>query len=178
MSANRGEKVVRFQNLYKTYSGLAFTNPYDRPIAVDGIQNQLLKAFGTQGGFGIFDEDKSGQGGLLRRSLLWYRPPNKELVKIKFLPSRTIVVPSWSWMAYMGEIDYLKLEFGNIDWMEIQSPWSSNGGRGLLTDDRGGDIALNGEVRAPHSMPLVKDQVSCSLTCPGDRKCRRSSVWF
>jgi hypothetical protein len=147
MSANKGEKIVRFQNLYKTYSGLAFTKPYDRPIALDGIQNKLLKAFGTHGGFGIFDEDRSGQGGLLRRSLLWYRSQSAELVKIKFLPSSTIAVPSWSWMAYIGEIDYLKLEFGNMDWKEIQSPWSDNGRKSLPTDSRSGNIALIGEVR-------------------------------
>ncbi|KAF4633372.1 hypothetical protein G7Y89_g4749 [Cudoniella acicularis] len=142
MSANRGEKIVHFQSLYKTYSSLAFANQNDRPIAVDGIQNRLLKAFETQGGFGIFDEDRSGQSGLLRRSLLWYRPlSNTEPVKNAFLSSRTTTVPSWSWMACLSEIDYLKLGFGNIDWMEIQSPWSGK-------DDGVGNIALSGKVRA------------------------------
>lgn len=27
-------------------------------------------------------------------------------------------------MAYIGEIDFLKLDFGKVDWVTIQSPWS------------------------------------------------------
>ncbi|KAJ9138333.1 Serine/threonine-protein kinase par-4 [Pleurostoma richardsiae] len=130
MSTSQGEKIIRFQNLYKTYSGLAFTKAYDRPIAVDGIQSCLLKAFGTHGGYGIFAEknDKGRGPGLLRRSLLWYRPPDKkELVRIKFPQDHAGVatVPSWSWMAYMGEVDFLQPPFGNINWMAIRSPCES-----------------------------------------------------
>jgi hypothetical protein len=148
MSATQGEKIIRFQNLYKMYSGLAFSNPCDRPVAVDGIQNRLLRAFGTRGGFGIFDEDvKSGQRGLLRRSLLWHRAPNAELTRINFSPSRALEVPSWSWMAYMGEIDYLKLDFGKVEWEYLRSPWSGGVGDSLLTTSRGGNIALTGEAQ-------------------------------
>ncbi|KAI3336766.1 hypothetical protein HD806DRAFT_517809 [Xylariaceae sp. AK1471] len=153
MSASQGEKIIRFQNLYKTYSALAFTNSYDRPIAADGIQSRLLKAFGTRGGYGIFDEDsKSGQRGLLRRSLLWYRPDgvsdNMKLTRIAFPSGRgPAVVPSWSWMAYTGEIDFLKLEFGKIDWMNIQSPWSSSKGATMPLDESGSRLALTGQAR-------------------------------
>jgi hypothetical protein len=150
MSASQGEKIIRFQNLYKTYSSLGLTNPYDRPIAVDGLENRLLKAFRARGGFGVFEEDKAGQGGLLRRSLLWYRPVDKVLTRIHYPLSGTAVVPpSWSWMAYMGEIDYLRLEFGKVDWKEISSPWSrGRGGDISLTDDKIANTALSGEVRA------------------------------
>ncbi|RYC63133.1 hypothetical protein CHU98_g3091 [Xylaria longipes] len=150
MSATQGEKIIRFQNLYKTYSALAFTNPCDRPIAVDGIQSRLLRAFGTRGGYGIFAEDnKTGQLGLLRRSLLWYRPENMELTRIKFPPARApVAAPSWSWMAYTGEIDFLKLEFGKIDWMAIQSPWSSGKGATVPIDGSSGILALTGQARA------------------------------
>lgn len=130
MSASRGEKIIRFQNLYKKYSSLAFTNPSDRPIAVNGMQSRLLKAFGTRGGYGIFDDNnisKSSHGGLLRRSLLLYRPVHKTFTRIEFPREKELEfrVPSWSWMAYMGEIDFLELEFGKIEWMEIRSPWSN-----------------------------------------------------
>ncbi|KAI1262704.1 heterokaryon incompatibility protein-domain-containing protein [Xylariaceae sp. FL1019] len=129
MSATQGEKIVRFQNLYKTYSGLGFTNDEDRAVAMSGIQSRLLRAFGTQGGYGIFDEvqkDTSG-GGLLRRSLLWHCPSGKELTRIRYTRDpRLSGVPSWSWMAYKGAIDYLHPEFGHIDWADVQSPWSSS----------------------------------------------------
>ena len=48
MSATQGEKIIRLLNLFKTYSALAFTNPTDRPVAIDGIQSCLLKAFRTR----------------------------------------------------------------------------------------------------------------------------------
>ncbi|KAI1264021.1 hypothetical protein F5Y18DRAFT_428528 [Xylariaceae sp. FL1019] len=125
MSASQGEKIIRFQNLYKTYSQLEFSNAVDRAIAVNGIQNRLLEAFGTRGGYGVFDEDvQTGQLGLLRRALLWYRPKQTELTRIDFPDS--MPVPSWSWMAYMGGIDFLHLEFGQADWVKFQSPWGGN----------------------------------------------------
>jgi len=143
MSASQGEKIVRFQNLYKTYSSLAFTRHSDRPIAVEGIQNRLLQALRANGGFGIFDEDHKGQDGLLRRALLWYRPVNKRLTEIEFPQTHRSPPPSWSWMAYMGEIDYLNLKFGVFDWEDIDSPWS----HGRTESRRGSSIALSGRLR-------------------------------
>jgi hypothetical protein len=152
MSASQGEKIIRFLNLCKTYSGLAFTKAYDRPIALDGIQSCLLKAFGMHGGYGIFAEnnDKGHRPDLLRRSLLWYRPPDKkELVRIKFPQDHAGVatVPSWSWMAYMGEVDFLQPPFGNINWTAIRSPWLSSKSRVAPLDDRRGSLTLSGKVR-------------------------------
>ncbi len=127
MSASQWEKIIRLQNLFKTYSGLGFTRASDRAVAADGIQSSLLRALGTRGGYGIFSEDAADVNnkdhrGLLRRGLLWYRPADKQaLAPIQFPPGRE--VPSWSWMAYMGEIDFLRLTFGAIDWMDLRSPW-------------------------------------------------------
>jgi len=143
MSASQGEKIIRFQNLYKTYSSLGFTRHSDRPIAVDGIQNRLLKALRANGGFGIFDEGQKGQDGLLRRALLWYRPANKHLTKIQFPQTHRFPPPSWSWMAYMGEIDYLNLKFGVFDWEDVHSPWSY----GEMEAKQGSSIALSGRLR-------------------------------
>ncbi|KAL1602346.1 hypothetical protein SLS60_005762 [Paraconiothyrium brasiliense] len=42
-----------------------------------------------------------------------------------FPPDRSIsAVPSWSWMAYTGGIDYFKLEFGKFDWALLSPPWT------------------------------------------------------
>lgn len=30
-------------------------------------------------------------------------------------------------MAYSGGIDYLKMDFGEIEWKDIESPWSREG---------------------------------------------------
>jgi len=116
---------MRYQNLYKQYSELDLTNAYDRPVAIDGLQDRILSALRTDGGFGVFDEGK--KKGLLRRSLLWHRGNDTlRLRRIKFPTDRAIsVVPSWSWMAYTGGIDYFTLPFGGMDWEEMQSPWST-----------------------------------------------------
>jgi hypothetical protein len=44
-------------------------------------------------------------------------------------------VPSWSWMAFDGGIDYLRPDFGSYDWEPIESPWNRD-------SDKKTDIAL------------------------------------
>lgn len=141
MSAGRGERIIRLQDLYKTYSGLEFTRAHDRPIAMDGIYSRLLKAFDAKGGYGMFDQGEQNLG-LLRRILLWYRPDDTPtLDRIQF-PQGQAVPPSWSLMAYMGRIDFLWLKFDGIEWKSLRSPWCEKRGP---TDS--GDMALRGRVR-------------------------------
>ena len=114
MSASQGEKIIRLQDLFKTYSALEFTRASDRPIAMDGIHSRLLSTFGAQGGYGLFDEGRQ-RSGLLRRNLLWYNPDDDSaLERIRF-PEGQPAPPSWSWMAYTGKIDFLWLKFDAIE---------------------------------------------------------------
>lgn len=86
----------------------------------------------------MFDEGESK--GLLRRSLLWRRGyDTPSLTRINF-PDGHATVPSWSWMAYTGGINYLDLDFGGLEWEDLQSPWSR-------TEDREGNNALTAKVR-------------------------------
>ncbi|KAK4212327.1 hypothetical protein QBC37DRAFT_483945 [Rhypophila decipiens] len=148
MSASKGERILRYQDFYRNYSRLGLTRDHDRPVAIAGLQSRLLKAFGTEGGFGIFDEGPFLRGHL-GRSLLWVRGDDVEaLEEIDFpVTLGTITLssraqddnastsrdlpgppPSWSWMAYNGGIDYLDLEFDGIDWEGgISSPWTRPG---------------------------------------------------
>ena len=145
--ANQGEKIMRYQNLYKQYSELDLTNAYDRPVAIDGLQDRILSALRTNGGFGVFDEGK--KRGLLRRSLLWYRGnETARLERIVFPPNRAIsTVPSWSWMAYTGGVEYISPVFGGSDWEEMESPWS-----GVAMPGRGG---RHGVRSNPRNVALV-----------------------
>jgi hypothetical protein len=48
-----------------------------------------------------------------------------------------------------GEIDYLRLEFGKVDWKELSSPWSCGHGSDISsTDVKNASTALSGEVRS------------------------------
>ncbi|KAI1326039.1 hypothetical protein F5Y16DRAFT_248365 [Xylariaceae sp. FL0255] len=112
MKAQRGLKIAYFQDLFKLYSRLKFSHIEDRPFAIEGLENRLRAAYNTKGAFGILD-DGPGKG-LFHRSLLWIREedddennPNLSMDPIYFPKGRKVSVPSWSWMAYKGRIDYL-----------------------------------------------------------------------
>ncbi len=77
------------------------------------------------GGYGIIERD-------LGRSLLWRRGFEETLVPIEFPDS--MVVPSWSWMAWMGGIAYFDLIDEDIEWQPITSPYSNQGC--LIASDR------------------------------------------
>jgi len=71
MKADKGAKILGYQDLYKMYSGLGLTLATDRPWAINGLQERIIAALGVQGGFGVFFEDnKDGRrrGNLFRRS--------------------------------------------------------------------------------------------------------------
>lgn len=126
INASYGERVRRCEGLYEHYTRLALSNQIDRPIAIHGLQRRLLRALGASGSFGVFYDPRFP--GLLPRSLLWRRGDDmhgQALSRIKFPAHRVISsVPSWSWMAYTGSIQYLVLRFGGFDWAHIESPWS------------------------------------------------------
>jgi hypothetical protein len=122
-TAKHGERILRFQELYQQYSRLDLSSDYDRPIAISGLQQRLLRTMGVHGGFGALDNNDNR--GLLRRSLLWHRGDNVEILKPIAFPSDQENVPSWSWMAFSGGINYFPLAWNGYDWQEVESPWSS-----------------------------------------------------
>ncbi|KAK2746243.1 tol-like protein [Colletotrichum kahawae] len=126
---SRAVRIRYFQDLYRRYSQLEFSHIQDRPIAIAGLENRLLKAYATQGGYGIFDD---GPGhGLFHRSLLWQRSEEEDALNaIDFSSRPDSVAPTWSWMAYDGGIDYLDLPFQETEWerTDIEPPWSVTSG--------------------------------------------------
>lgn len=91
-------------------------------MAIAGLQQKLLETIDVYGGFGVIEDKK--HPGWLRRSLLWVRDPLvPTLTRITFPPDcATSVVPSWSWMAFDGGIDYLHPGFGGFDWEPTEAP--------------------------------------------------------
>lgn len=66
-----------------------------------------MTTFNTRGGYGIFER-------YLERSILWKKREGCQLTVIDYPPDKA--VPSWSWMAYNGPIDYLDMPFDMVDW--------------------------------------------------------------
>ncbi|KAM7185615.1 hypothetical protein V8F33_012293 [Rhypophila sp. PSN 637] len=178
MTAAQGEKIQRYQDLYRRYSRLELTNAYDRPTAIGGLQDRLLKALNVKGGFGVFDQGQKKKG-LLRRSLLWVRctsplpcstcgdvdmaldsdesgtlgsrhaAPGDGLASLEKIDFTSQRVPSWSWMAVRGAIDYVSPDFNGVEWEEMESPWS--GGLVSVTTGAGGGTLLTLAVNGPLS---------------------------
>lgn len=130
MRANsRALQIAYYQDLFKLYSRLQFSKDEDRPFAIAGLEKRLRKAFGTKGGFGIFDDGDKHERGLFHRSILWRHGDEPEfqssLQPIDF-SRRNYHVPSWSWMAYSGGIDYNTPEGGTAEWEtnDITEPWT------------------------------------------------------
>jgi len=112
------------QGIYIQYSRLRLSSIQDRPFAIAGLEKVLLRAFRISGGFGIFSDIP--HSGMFHCSLLWQRGRDQDsMVAIDFSAHRR--VPSWSWMAYSGAIDYSIVPFSPTDWEveEIRSPWSN-----------------------------------------------------
>lgn len=124
IGSTKGTRIRFYEELYEGYSRLDFTKAYDRPIAIAGLEQRLVTAFETHGGYGVF------QGEFFGRSLLWVRDARftDKLKKIDFPSSQKYAVPTWSWMAYQGAITFMNLPFDEVDWEEgrdaIKSPWT------------------------------------------------------
>ncbi|KAF6841818.1 hypothetical protein CMUS01_03421, partial [Colletotrichum musicola] len=174
IKTNQGERILWCQDLYRKYSGMGLSQPSDRPLTIDGLQARIISALRFLGGFGIFDEGgkKRNKREFLRRSLLWRRSDDTQtLFRINFPPDYAITkVPSWSWMAYTGGTDYISPPFGDVDWQELQSPWSSSSGAfggGSRTEDRGGSLDLIGKARDYVSLEPSDGQGEIVLDHPG-----------
>lgn len=123
--SNRGEKIRFYEDLYRHYTRLKLTLKKDRPVAIAALEKRLHRDLKSSGGFGVFDDSRS----LLPRSLLWQRGAEvTSLNKISFPPDTHTRLPTWSWMAYDGGIDFLDLPLGEVDWnvSEIQGNWTKH----------------------------------------------------
>lgn len=113
---SKGSKIKCFQRVFEEYSDLTFSHASDRPQGISGLEKRLQAAFQSNGQFGIFGGGTQGNA-FFHRSLLWkWRTGTEKLRRIEFDLSRSIPIPSWSWMAYIGSIDYLQPPSGGVEW--------------------------------------------------------------
>ncbi|KAH8896977.1 hypothetical protein GQ53DRAFT_680702 [Thozetella sp. PMI_491] len=142
-TTTRGEKILNYQKLFRQYSQRGLTRPSDRPIAIAGLEKRILQNLRCPGGYGVFDDGKSH----LQHTLLWRRDAEvQSLVRIDELKHS---IPSWSWMAYSGAIDYLDGPAGLMKWItdDIRSPWNISNGETWHTSDGREKSFLTAKVR-------------------------------
>lgn len=113
----RDGRQMLLQDLYQRYSGLAFTVPSDRSIAILGLERRLARTFKTRALYGVFNV-------YLGRGLLWQRGSPQRMKHIAWKSSQG--VPSWSWFSKQGPIKFMDLKFERIVWAtkELKGPFS------------------------------------------------------
>ncbi|OSS51061.1 hypothetical protein B5807_04075 [Epicoccum nigrum] len=181
---SRALKISYFQELYKQYSRLEFTRPDDRPFGIAGLEKCLLQAYGTKGGYGVFDDGTTADGGLFHRSLLWQRGETEDdapkMLPIDFPAKRNIHVPSWSWMAYTGGIDYADPPFRQADWetSDVVPPWTRGDAHNTSSAPLDGSVTIPATVRKyltteekAGEVRLVFDQATTSDSHGRDAYC-------
>ncbi|GAW23367.1 hypothetical protein ANO14919_129250 [Xylariales sp. No.14919] len=111
----RDGRQMLLQDLYERYSRLAFTEYWDRPVAILGLQKRLARALRTEGAYGVFAE-------YFARLLLWKRCGDESMKRLSQLPEPKWLLgahhyaPTWSWFSKVGAIKYIALEFRTIRW--------------------------------------------------------------
>lgn len=115
-SFKQGKQLQHYHDLYERYSSLALTYATDKPRAIAGLEKRLMAALKSTGGYGVFQSN-------FHRDLLWQRRnTGTTLWRINF-PSEQRV-PSWSWMAFDGEIRYMNVALGDLErTKDISSPF-------------------------------------------------------
>jgi hypothetical protein len=91
------------QSFLVDYSNRGLSKETDRVVALSGLAARIARALGCRQSFGIF-------GSYLHTNLLWRR--SGPMKRIKYAPSE---VPSWSWMAYTGGIEFMDHEYGKLE---------------------------------------------------------------
>ena len=89
------------------YSKCCLSNPTDRAVAMNGLASRISYILGCQHRYGVFGDF------YFHRTLLWQRPDARKMSRIDY--GNPGVVPSWSWMAYEGNIQFPDIPFECLD---------------------------------------------------------------
>ncbi|KAH7111797.1 heterokaryon incompatibility protein-domain-containing protein [Dendryphion nanum] len=92
--------------IFQDYSKRNLTVPSDRCVAISGLVDRIAGALKCRSRYGIFQE-------YLHRNLLW-QASNDKMKEIAY----DYPVPSWSWMAYSGGIQFVDIPLGRVDWID------------------------------------------------------------
>lgn len=100
-------RTIRFlEFLFENYSKRGLTVKTDRCVAVSGLAARIAHALECEGRFGVFQK-------YLHRNLLW-QASGLGCEPIAYKDRR---VPSWSWMANAGGVQFVAIPFGRVSWV-------------------------------------------------------------
>ncbi|KAJ3553983.1 hypothetical protein NPX13_g10738 [Xylaria arbuscula] len=92
------------QSLLEDYTRRDISIQTDRAVAISGLMTRIGKALPSRIHHGITEW-------YLHRTLLWHRLSGQKMERIDYGLSK---VPSWSWMAYKGAIEFVPDKFGDL----------------------------------------------------------------
>ena len=92
--------------LFQDYSNRGLTEPTDRRVAASGLEARIAGALHSNSKHGIFEKH-------LHRNLLW-QTSDKQTERIAYTNNQE--VPSWSWMACSGGIEFVEVNIGSVSW--------------------------------------------------------------
>ncbi|KAF2819854.1 HET-domain-containing protein, partial [Ophiobolus disseminans] len=102
------KRTIEFiQFLSTEYSKRGLTEKTDRCAAISGLESRIAQARKCETRFGIFQS-------FLHRCLLWQRSEERNTDRIDY---KDQIVPSWSWMAYSGSVQFMDITFGGVEWV-------------------------------------------------------------
>jgi len=104
--SGKGRTINCISFLFEEYSKRRLTVPTDRSVAISGLEDRIAGVLKCQSRYGIFQM-------YLHRNLLWHAS-NDKVKEIAYDHH----VPSWSWMAYSGGIQFMDIPLGEADWVD------------------------------------------------------------
>jgi hypothetical protein len=96
LEAGSGRILEFIQGLSRDFSQLHLTNTTDKSVAFSGLESRITEALNTKIIYGIPEK-------FIHQILLWQRPEGGKLYRIDYDNNS---VPSWSWMACSGPIEF------------------------------------------------------------------------
>ncbi|KAF2628817.1 HET-domain-containing protein [Macroventuria anomochaeta] len=106
--ASGNQRAIEFISfLSEEYSKRGLTKKTDRSVAISGLGARIARARKCETKYGVFQP-------YLHRNLLWQRSGEKKMKRIGY---ESQAVPTWSWMAYDGSIQFLDIPFGGVEWV-------------------------------------------------------------
>jgi hypothetical protein len=110
--------------LFENYSKRGLTEPTDRRVAASGLEARIAGGLHCNNKYGIFEKH-------LHRNLLW-QTSDEQTERIAYTNNQE--VPSWSWMACSGGIEFMEVQMGLVSWVKALVFDTGRDSAALITD--------------------------------------------